>query len=98
MEKLDRDLIIKLSKDLMLELSDDEVDNIVEESALYLNYVSHLQAIDCKGVDAMSYPFEEETSWLRDDEESHVIDRERAFLNAPRHDDEYFEIVKVVQK
>ena len=46
----------------------------------------------------MSYPFEEETQWLRDDVEDHRIDREQAFMNAPRHDDEYFEIVKVVQK
>ncbi len=98
MEKIEIELVKKLSKDLMLELNDQEVREVIEEGHLLMKSVAELQAIDCQGIEPMSYPFEEETQWLRDDVEDHRIDREQAFMNAPRHDDEYFEIVKVVQK
>ena len=98
MEKLDKELINKLSKDLMFELSDDEVNKIHDESVNFLSQVKVLLDIDVSGVDVMSYPFEEDTQWLREDSVDHVIDHEKAFKNAPRVKGDYFEIVKVVKK
>lgn len=98
MEKLDTNLIQKLAKDLMVELSDNEVEMIHQESFNFLSQVSMLQDIDVDGVEVMSYPFAEETSWLREDVVDHTLDQELAFKNAPRINGDYFEIVKVVNK
>lgn len=97
MEKLSREMIVKLSKDLMLELSEEEIENVHHESQNFLNQVNALSEIDVEGVEVMSYPFDDPTTWLREDVESHVINRELAFKNAPRVSGEYFEVVKVVK-
>ena len=98
MEKLNKELIEKLASDLMLELQPQEITHIEEISKTFLNQIAVLQNIDTSGVEAMSYPFEIETSWFREDEPTHVISQELAFENAPRIEGDYFEIVKVVNK
>ncbi len=98
MKKIDKNLIEKLSSDLMLTLTDDEVKDIEANIPIFTGYIQQLQSIDTDGVEAMNYPFDAPTSWLRDDVVSHVIDQELAFENAPTRDGDYFEIVKVVNK
>lgn len=98
MEKLDKELIKKLSKDLMFELSEEEVNSVHEASFNFLSQVKVLQSIDVSDVEVMSYPFETDTVWMREDIADHQIDQELAFKNAPRIEGDYFEIVKVVKK
>lgn len=98
MEKLDKELIKKLSKDLMFELSEEEVNSVHEASFNFLSQVKVLQSIDVSDVEVMSYPFETDTVWMREDIVDHQIDQELAFKNAPRIEGDYFEIVKVVKK
>lgn len=98
MEKLDKELIKKLSKDLMFELSEEEVNSVHEASFNFLSQVKVLQSIDVSDVEVMSYPFETDTVWMREDTVDHQIDQELAFKNAPRIEGDYFEIVKVVKK
>lgn len=98
MEKLDKELIEKLSKDLMFRLTDEEIEMIHSESSLFLNQVKVLHDINTDGIEVMSYPFETATSWLREDESNHVIGQSLALKNAPRVEGDYFEIVKVVNK
>ena len=98
MKSLDKDTITKLASDLMLELTDTETAQIEKDAVLFAQQVAALHHIDTAGVTPMSYPFEEERQWLRDDVANHVISQELAFENAPRIEGDYFEIVKVVNK
>lgn len=98
MKKLDKEAILKHAQDLMLALSDEELESVDKDAKVYLNQIASLQAYNTEGVEPMSYPFEVETHWFREDEPTHVISREAAFENAPRGDGEYFEVVKVVNK
>lgn len=98
MDKLNKELIVKLSKDMMFELSEAEIEDVYEASAHFLKQVEVLHAIDVSGIDVMSYPNEHETAWMRSDDQPVVIDQSKAFANAPRVEGDYFEVVKVVQK
>ena len=61
-------------------------------------YACYFKAIDTKGVDPMTYPFEYERSNLREDEESHLLELDDVFKNAPRRKGDFFEIVQVIDK
>lgn len=98
MDKLSKELIVKLSKDLMFELTSEEIEDVFEASASFMKHVDVLQAINVEGVEVMSYPVEHETVWMRSDDASRVIEQKQAFKNAPRVEGDYFEVVKVVQK
>ncbi|CAM2839944.1 Asp-tRNA(Asn)/Glu-tRNA(Gln) amidotransferase subunit GatC [Erysipelothrix tonsillarum] len=98
MKNLDKELIEKFASDLMFRLTDEELEMVAANAPVFERYVNKIQGIDTQGVEVMSYPFEMETTWLREDEPDHVIDQALAFENAPRVDGDYFEIVKVVNK
>lgn len=98
MKKIDKTLIERFASDLMFELNAEELDMVQTQAHVFEGYIERLQTIDTEGVDVMSYPFETETHWLREDEPNHILDRERAFKNAPRVHGDFFEVVKVVNK
>ncbi|NMB18833.1 MAG: Asp-tRNA(Asn)/Glu-tRNA(Gln) amidotransferase subunit GatC [Erysipelothrix sp.] len=88
----------KLANTLMLELTEEEISKIEEKGDTFLHLVDVLKAIDTKGVDPMTYPFEYERSNLREDEESHLLELDDVFKNAPRRKGDFFEIVQVIDK
>ena len=88
----------KLANTLMLELTEEEISRIEGKGDTFLHLVDVLKAIDTKGVDPMTYPFEYERSNLREDEESHLLELDDVFKNAPRRKGDFFEIVQVIDK
>ena len=94
--KLNREQIIKLSKNLTFELTEDEIDNILEEFETFNHQVMGFQTIDTTEVEPMVYPFENPTTFLREDEEVSELSLEAVLLNAPESVDEYFVVPKVV--
>lgn len=97
MKSVDRKLIESLAQDLMLELNEEEIKDMLEEKETFLEMLSYLNKIDTSGVEAMHYPFEEPVSFLREDTVNHWVKREDALLNAPHHNEEYIEVVKVIK-
>lgn len=97
MKQLDEAMIRKLALDSMFTLSDEEVEFIKEDSKVFLAQIEALQAIDVSDVEIMSYPFEDETNWLRSDDESYALPQETVFKNAPLVEGDYVEIVKVLK-
>ncbi len=82
MEQMDKAYIQKLANQLMFDLNDEEILDLQEEFVTLQKQIALLEQIDTEGVEEMIYPFEAETSFLREDEVSHVISREDALRNA----------------
>lgn len=97
MKKLNKTLIKELADSLMIKISDEELELILEDESFY-QLLEYMEAVDTEGVAMMHMPFEEETSYLREDVVTHVLDRETVMKNAPKHNDEFIEVVQVINK
>ena len=86
-----------LASRLMFKLSDEEAQLIVDEFELLDKQLSILNEIDTEGVEEMIYPFDVETSLLREDEVSHVLDKELALSNATKVKEGHIVVPKVVK-
>lgn len=86
----------QLAKQLRFDLSDQEAQDIVAEFDTLLNQLSLLETIDTEGVTEMILPFEEETTFMREDTVKNVFTVEEAMANAPKSKNDYFVTVKVV--
>ena len=56
-----------------------------------------MDAVNTDGVEPMVYPFEEETSFLRDDQVSNVITQEEALSNVEKKLEGHFVLPRVVK-
>ena len=97
MESISKKKVFKLAQQLMLRLTDDEAENIIAEFDTLLKQLDLLNQIDTTNVEEMIYPFEEPTSFFREDIVDHVLPIEEALYNAPVEDEGYFVIPKVVK-
>ncbi|MGB4984599.1 MAG: Asp-tRNA(Asn)/Glu-tRNA(Gln) amidotransferase subunit GatC [Erysipelotrichaceae bacterium] len=87
-----------LARQLMFALSDDELIDIEKDFDSLNKQLAMLEKINTSGVRKMVFPFEDETTYLREDEISDChLSKEDIFLNAPKHDDEYLIVPKVVK-
>ena len=90
------ELLRKLGHKTMFNLTDDEMKDLVEEYNVFMNHVKILEEIDTEGVDPLAFPYEIETTYLRDDSETRVISREDALKNAKEVKDNQIKVPKVV--
>lgn len=80
----------------MFKLTDKEIENILIEFEAFNDQVMGFQAIDTTGVEPMVYPFDNPTSFLREDEDVSELSLESVLVNAPEKVDNYFVVPKVV--
>jgi len=85
-----------LALQLRFECSDEEAQAIKEDFDLLEKQLQFLHQIDTEGVEEMVYPFDVETSFLREDEANHVLSEENALKNAPKEIQGHFIVPKVV--
>lgn len=90
------EMLRKLGHKTMFNLTDDEMKDLVEEYNVFMNHVKILEEIDTEGVDPLAFPYEIETTYLRDDSETRVISREDALKNAKEVKDNQIKVPKVV--
>ena len=95
--EVDKKLVQSLADMLMIGISDEELEAIVEDQSFY-DLLIFMQNIDTEKVPMMHLPFEEETSYLRNDDEEYVLERDLIMKNAPKHNDEFIEVVQVIDK
>ena len=67
MEEFSAEYFKKLAHDIMFDLNDEEVSELQEEFKVLLQQIELLNGIDTEGVEEMIYPFEAETTFLRED-------------------------------
>jgi len=85
-----------LAKQLRFELTDEEALNITDEFEILINQMNLLNAIDTQNVTPMVYPFEEPTSFMREDVADQVLSSSDALKNAPTSKNGFFVTKKVV--
>lgn len=82
METFDKAYFKALANQLMFDLNDQEISELQEDFKVLLEQIKILDKVDTKQVVEMIYPFEEETTYLREDVVEHVISQEEALRNA----------------
>ena len=90
------EMLLDLGRKTMFNISDEEMKMLVEEYNVFMSYVQTLEDVNTDGVEPLAFPYEIETTYLRDDSETHVISREDAFLNAKEVKDNQIKVPKVV--
>ena len=96
-EKKDAKYFKQLAHQLMFDLSDEEAENIVNEFDVLTKQMKLLDAVNTDGVEEMIYPFEDETSFIREDEVTHVISQDDALANVNKKIEGHFVLPKVVK-
>ena len=86
-----------VSFDIMFDLNDEEVSELQEEFKVLLQQIELLNGIDTEGVEEMIYPFEAETTFLREDSVDNVIPQEAALLNVKSAKAGHVHVPKVVK-
>ena len=90
-------MLKQLARDTMFDISDDEMPALIEEYNMFMNHVQFLESIDTQDVEPLAFPYEVETTFLREDEVSHIISREDALKNAKSVQDYQIKVPKVVK-
>ena len=86
-----------LAHQLMFDLSDAEVRDIENEFNTLLKQMDLMNAIDTDGVEPQVYCFDDETTFIRDDQVSNVFTQQQALANAAKVRDGHFVVPKVVK-
>ena len=96
-EKKDREYFKKLAHQLMFDLFDEEADGIVKEFGELETQMSLLDQVNTDDTEEMIYPFEQATTFLRDDVVTNVISQADAMKNVKKNLEGHFVLPKVVK-
>jgi aspartyl-tRNA(Asn)/glutamyl-tRNA(Gln) amidotransferase subunit C len=94
--KIDRAHLDKIAHLARLEFDEKDAEKMMSDMTAIVNWVEKLSEVDTEGVEpltTMSY----EINVLREDEVKPHLDHERALESAPKKDDTYFRVPKVLE-
>lgn len=92
---IDQETVDKIAHLARLELSGDEKQEMIKDMSKILDFMAKLNEIDTSGIEPLVY-MTNEVNVLREDEVKQEITHEEALQNAPKHDDDYFLVAKVI--
>ncbi|QBQ07337.1 glutamyl-tRNA(Gln) amidotransferase subunit C [Spiroplasma gladiatoris] len=95
--KIEKKLIYELADDIMLDLTEQEADEFLKLENDLLSKFEKVFAINVNGVEPSHYCFEYLNSYLRDDNQTRVIQKNELLNNAPKVVDGFVAIEKVVK-
>ena len=84
--------IAKLAR---LNFSEDELKEFTGDMNKILEYMEKLDELDTENVEPLSHPVEQ-INVFREDELKESVEREEALKNAPKSDEEFFKVPKVI--
>lgn len=96
MKRLDVQGFKDLANQLRFALSDAEAQDIKNEFDVLIDQMDLLNKIDTEGIEPMVYPFDEETSFMREDVADQVLPVQEVLKNAPKTKNGFFVTQKVV--
>ena len=96
MKRLDVQGFKDLANQLRFSLSDAEAQDIKNEFDVLIVQMDLLNKIDTEGIEPMVYPFDEETSFMREDVADQVLPVQEVLKNAPKTKNGFFVTQKVV--
>jgi aspartyl-tRNA(Asn)/glutamyl-tRNA(Gln) amidotransferase subunit C len=92
---IDEETVDKIAHLARLELSGDEKQEMIKDMNKILGFMDKLNEIDTSGIEPLVY-MTNEVNGFRKDVIKQEITHEEALLNAPKHDDDYFLVAKVI--
>ena len=94
--KIDRALLDKIAHLSRLEIDEKDAEKLLQEMTAIVDWVEKLKEVDTNGVEPLT-TMSFEVNVMRDDEVKEHLPHERALLNAPKKDDDYFRVPKVLE-
>jgi aspartyl-tRNA(Asn)/glutamyl-tRNA(Gln) amidotransferase subunit C len=92
---IDKETVEKVAHLARLELAEDETEQMIADMSKILGFMDKLNEIDTTGVEPLVY-MTDEINVLREDVVKQQITHQEALQNAPKHDDKYFLVAKVI--
>ncbi|MCD8028121.1 MAG: Asp-tRNA(Asn)/Glu-tRNA(Gln) amidotransferase GatCAB subunit C [Erysipelotrichaceae bacterium] len=89
-------MLKKLGLMTMFNVRDEEMPALVEEYHVFMNHVKALESIDTTHVEPLAFPYEIETTYLREDVVGHMISCDEALKNAKCVQDFQIKVPRVV--
>lgn len=86
-----------LASQIMFKLNDEQLIEVNQEIEKFEKYLDILNKIDTTNVSEMIYPLDEYTTFLRDDENVHIIERDRLLSNSENVIEGHLVLPKVVK-
>ena len=96
MKRLDVQGFKDLANQLRFSLSDAEAQDIKNEFDVLIDQMDLLNKINTEGIEPMVYPFDEETSFMREDVADQVLPVQEVLKNVPKTKNGFFVTQKVV--
>jgi aspartyl-tRNA(Asn)/glutamyl-tRNA(Gln) amidotransferase subunit C len=93
---IDRSLLDKMAHLARLEFDEKDAAKMIHDMTGIINWVEKLNEVDTEGVEPLT-TMSHEINVLREDEVKEHLDHNRALLNAPKKDDTYFRVPKVLE-
>lgn len=94
--KVDHETLQKIAHLARLEVKPEEETELINSLNGVLTWMEQLNEIDTTGVEPLTH-ISMETNVLREDVVGNHLARERALSNAPQHDEQFFEVPKVLE-
>ncbi|MGZ4001251.1 MAG: Asp-tRNA(Asn)/Glu-tRNA(Gln) amidotransferase subunit GatC [Mucilaginibacter sp.] len=94
---IDKETVDKIAHLARLELAEDEKEKLMGDMGKILDFMAKLNEIDTTGIEPLVY-MTDEINMLREDVVKQEITHEEALQNAPKHDQNYFLVAKVIEK
>jgi aspartyl-tRNA(Asn)/glutamyl-tRNA(Gln) amidotransferase subunit C len=92
---IDSETVDKIAHLARLELAENEKQEMIGDMNKILDFMAKLNEIDTSGVEPLVY-LSNEVNVFREDVVKQQITHEEALQNAPKHDDQYFLVAKVI--
>ena len=94
--KVDQETLHKIAHLARLEVKPEEETELLASLNGVLTWMEQLNEVDTTGVEPLPH-ISAETNVLRDDVVGNHLPREQALANAPQHDEQFFEVPKVLE-
>ncbi|MEN0055910.1 MAG: Asp-tRNA(Asn)/Glu-tRNA(Gln) amidotransferase subunit GatC [Mucilaginibacter sp.] len=94
---IDKETVEKVAHLARLELNETEKQEMIKDMSKILDFMAKLNELDTSGVEPLVY-MTGDVNVLREDVVKQQITHEEALQNAPKHDEDYFLVAKVIEK
>lgn len=97
MKKINKDVLKDAANRLLFTMSDEQYDTLENEFKILIKQMDKIGEIpDLDKYEPMTFPFDCETSYLRDDIPDEPLTREEALKNAGNKQDDQIKLPKVI--
>ena len=93
---IDKQTLQKIAHLSRLEIKPEDEEKMLKEMSAIVTFVEKLNEVDTTGVEPLT-TMSHEINSLREDEVKGQIDHEKALTQAPKKDDQFFRVPKVLE-